>query len=67
MDRGCAVEGIHDMTTMRRLAIAAALLGSLWAGTALANVQFWGDKVSQPAETQAAALTGTVEHEPPED
>ena len=52
-----AVEGIHDMTTtMRRLTIAAALLGSLWAGTALANVPFWGDKGSQPVETPATAL-----------
>lgn len=38
MTRRRAVEGIHDMTTtMRHLTIAAALLGSLWAGTALAN------------------------------
>jgi hypothetical protein len=52
------------MTTTRRLTIPAALLGSLWAGTALAKVPSWGDEVSQPAETPAAALTGTVVHEP---
>jgi hypothetical protein len=44
------------MTTMRWLAAVAAVLGGLWGKTALANVPFWGDKVSQPVETPAAAL-----------
>ena len=43
-------------TTLRRLAVVAALLGSLAAAAAMARVPFWGDKVSQAAETLAAAL-----------
>lgn len=41
---------------MRRLAIVSALLGALCTGSALASVPFWGDKVSQPVQTPAAAL-----------
>lgn len=41
---------------VRRGLAAGLLLGGLLAGAVLANVPFWGDRVSQPVETDAARL-----------